>query len=309
MKFCVYLIISLNLLLVSLPANALSIAMVVWRGQTDAEISFLESLEDMGFETEITLINAEQDKAKLGRIIRKDLTNNLHKFDYVYSFGTTATKAVKTHLDGKRPHIFNIVSYPADAEILPSEQGGQKNTAGVSSRVPIELQIINARKLIAMDKVAVAFNPREANSTRQLEKMTELAKAHQFEVVPLRIRPNQSLFMADLKQLDKHLPVSAVYLPSDSFLISNSKEILTYINESKIPSICAVSTYIKNGCLTGTVANYQTLGKLAASIVKAHQNGVALADMAVKYDTEAVLTINHKTRTMLNLDNIEQAEK
>lgn len=302
-------LLAVSLLMVSFSAHALSIAMVVWRGQTDAETGFIAALEEQGHDVEVTWYDAGQDKVKLGQLIRGELSQNLDKYDYVYSFGTTVGKAVKTHLNGRKPHIFNIVSFPAKAGILPSEQGGQKNTAGVSSRVATETQFTNAMEFMSLSKVVVAFNPREQNSTLQLQKAVELGKKYDFEVVPLRIRPDAEVFMSDLQKLEELMPISAIYLPSDSFLISNAQQIMKYVNENDIPSICAVSAYIKNGCLIGTLADYDSLGRLAAGIVEKHQEGVDISSLPVEFDTEPSPTINQLTQEKLGIGPVTKAEK
>lgn len=308
-KYISSLLLTLSLLMVSFSAHALSIAMVVWRGQTDAETGFIAALEEQGHDVELTWYDAGQDRMKLGQLIRGELSENLDNYDYIYSFGTTVTKALKTHLNGRKPHIFNIVSFPAKAGILPSEQGGQKNTAGVSSRVPTEKQFTNAMEFMRLSKVVVAFNPREQNSTLQLQKAVELGKKYEFDVVPLRIRPDADVFMSDLQKLKKHLPISAIYLPSDSFLISNAEQIMKYVNENEIPSICAVSAYLKNGCLIGTLADYDRLGRLAAGIVEKHQQGVDISSLPVEFDTEPSPTISELTQEKLRIGPFTKAEK
>jgi len=50
------------LLVTSLPGFALSIAMVVWRGETEAERGFIQGLQELGYEAEVTVYNAEQEK-------------------------------------------------------------------------------------------------------------------------------------------------------------------------------------------------------------------------------------------------------
>jgi len=204
-------------------------------------------------------------------------------------------------LKGRKPHIFNIVSYPSASGILPSEEGGQINTAGVSSRVLTEAQIINARQYLTLKKVAVPFNPREMNSTLQLAKMVELGNKYNFDVFPVRIRPSDENYLTDLKRITKINQLSAIYLPSDSFLISKASEIISFTNSVEIPSICAVSAYMNHGCFVGTVADYNKLGKLAASIVDQHIRGTELFDIPVKFDNSPSPVVNEETRALLRL--------
>ena len=284
--------LALILLIPFMPAYATSVAMVLWRGQTDAELGFIEGLEELGYSVNITVFDADQDKRNLAKILRKDLAANIDEFDYVYSFGTTVTKAVQLQLKGTKPHVFNIVNNPVKSGILPSEQGGQHNTAGVSNRVLLQEQINSARAVIPLEDIVFLFNPREANSTQQLEKLVELGKVENFNVIPLRIRPDEDRYMSDLEKIREHQSISAVYLPADSFLISNSKPILDFINDENIPSVCAVSKFLKDGCTVGVVSDYYALGKLAASIVHQREEGKEFSEIPVQFDPAPVPSIN-----------------
>ena len=87
-KLKIHAVLLALMILVPIPVQAMSVAMIVWRGETDAERGFMEGLRTLGHEAEVTVFNAEQDKRKLGRIIRVDLAESLDQFDYIYTFGT-----------------------------------------------------------------------------------------------------------------------------------------------------------------------------------------------------------------------------
>jgi ABC-type uncharacterized transport system substrate-binding protein len=50
----------------------LKIAMVLWRGETEAEKGFQQGLKDLGYSVQYTVMNAGEDRAELGRLLRED---------------------------------------------------------------------------------------------------------------------------------------------------------------------------------------------------------------------------------------------
>jgi len=108
----------------------LKVAMVQWRGETEACRGFKDALKKMGYSVQYTVLNAGQDRSTLGRLLREELLPNLSNFDYVYSYGTTASKMTKTALNNKAPHVFRKVAAPVESGIAASmkSSGGNKGS-------------------------------------------------------------------------------------------------------------------------------------------------------------------------------------
>jgi hypothetical protein len=70
----------------------LHIAMIVWRGETEAEQGFKDELQALGYTVQYTIVNAGQDEKALGRLLQRDIVPNLRNFDYIYTFGTTVSE-------------------------------------------------------------------------------------------------------------------------------------------------------------------------------------------------------------------------
>ena len=81
----------------------LSVALILWRGETLAEQGFKGKLTDLGYSVKYTTYNAKQKRSNLGRDLRHDLVPALGSFDYIYSFGTTSTQMTKSSVQGKVP--------------------------------------------------------------------------------------------------------------------------------------------------------------------------------------------------------------
>lgn len=51
----------------------LKVAMILWRGETDAEKGFRDGLKELGYSVRYTTVDGKQNKAKLGQILREQL--------------------------------------------------------------------------------------------------------------------------------------------------------------------------------------------------------------------------------------------
>lgn len=247
-------------------------------------------------------MNAGQDRGEFGRLLREELNPKLDSFDYVYVFGTTATLATKSIVHDRVPVVFNIVSDPVGAGIVKSADASGENTAGVTNEVPLALQLQTALHVIPVKRLGLFFNPREKNSMLIRDKIQELAASLKIKVVDLRSPPAHDMLKENLHKLrDRSIVVDAVYLPSDSFLVSNAKRIATELRASKVKSIAAIETYVDQGALMGVVPEYRALGKAVAAIVHRHEGGQRLHDMPVEMDRTPVLKINAATSRALNV--------
>jgi len=307
------------LLLMLLPAGGdavfaagknLKIAMILWRGETDAEKGFRDGLKELGYSVQYIEMNAGQDRAELGRLLREDLKPRLDGVDYVYVFGTTATVAVKSIVQDKTPVIFNIVADPVGAGVVRSMESSAGNIAGVTNEIPLALQIKTALTVVPFKRLGFLFNPREKNSMLIRERLVEVARPLGIEVVDLRSAPALDMLQENLQKLrDKTIAVDAVYLPADSFLVSNAKLIGAELKAARVKSIAAIESYIDHGALMGVVPDYHQLGKAAATIVHRHQGGQKLQDMPVQADRDPVLKINGATGRLLGITIPELVRK
>jgi ABC-type uncharacterized transport system substrate-binding protein len=283
-------------------AKTLRIAMVLWRGETDAEKGFRDGLKELGYAPQYVVMNAGQDRAELGRVIREELKPRLEMLDYVYVFGTTATLAARSIVQDKVPLVFNIVADPVGAGIVRSLEASGSNIAGVTNEIPLTLQLQTALGVIPIRRLGLLFNPREKNSMLIRDKILEVARPLGIEVVDLRSPPAQEMLQDNLQRLrDGAVAVDAVYLPADSFIVSNAKLIGAGLRTARIKSIGALETYVDHGALLGVVPDYHQLGRAAAMVVHRHQGGQRLHDMAVQADREPVLKVNAATSRALGV--------
>jgi ABC-type uncharacterized transport system substrate-binding protein len=290
--------------------DELKIAMVLWRGETPAEQGFKEKLKELGYTVHYTTMNAAQDKGELGRLVREDLKANARDFDYVYTFGTTVSKAVRIMLRDEVPQIFNIVAAPVEAGLVESMQSPGRNVTGVTNAIPLSLQLDTARKVIGFKRLGLIFNPREKNSMAIRRSLKEISQTYGFKIVDLKSPPARNALENNLAKLkDGSIVVDAVYLPQDSFVVSNAELIGNELKSAKVKSIGSIKKYIVNGALMGVVPDYNTLGREAAIIVDRHRKGENFKNISVQLPREALLIINRSTSQALQMDIPEQFTK
>lgn len=281
--------------------SRLKVAMVLWRGETAAERGFRDGLKSYGHRATIDVFNAEQNKSKVGSILRKKIKQK--DYDYVYTFGTTVSLLTKSYLNGEVPHIFNIVADPVGAGLATSLKSSGGNLCGVKSGIPLNLQIETAHQLLKFKRLGYIFNSREKNSNLTLDTLEEISRDLKFKVIKLRSPPAQDRLGMNLRKIvDQSIMVDAVYLPSDSYIVSNAKEIALFLRRAGVPSVGAIKKYITEGALMGSVADYYELGREAASILNQHQKGRNFENMSIRTPSRPKLVLNETTMTFLGLE-------
>lgn len=289
-------------------SKSLKIAMILWRGETLAEQGLKAGLKELGYSVEYVTYNADQDKSKLAEILKSEIEPKLEQFDYIYCFGTTAAKMAQKVVGNKVPQFFNAVSAPVEAEIVKSMDNPGGNISGVTNVVPVEKQLEQIRKLVSFKKLGIMFNPREKNSVVRAEEAGAVSGKLNFEVVELNVAPEgQQLENTLQKLVDKNIEVDAVFLPSDSYLISQAKLIGEKLRQAKIPSFGTQKESIEGGALAGLVPDYYELGKLAAGIVDQNQKGKQMGEIPVAISKNPKLVVNRKTGEILGIQLAEGA--
>jgi ABC-type uncharacterized transport system substrate-binding protein len=295
----VNLLVFSNSLLAS--EKSLTIAMILWRGETRAESGFKDGLKELGYSAEYIIVNADQDIKKLGVLLSK-LKPKFDNFDYIYTFGTTVSRRTRVIINDRVPQIFNVVTDPVGAGIVQGMDSSGGNISGMSDAIPISVQIKSALEVIKFNKLGIFFNPREKNSMIIRKELYNIAKDFDVEVIDLRSPPVQKMLQENLqKVIDQSIPVDAVYLPSDSFLVSNAELIGSQLRAAKVKSIGAIKSFIENGALMGVVIDLYILGRAVAKIVDRHQKGEKLQNIPIEKVEEPYLIINKTTSDILDI--------
>lgn len=239
--------------------NDVHIAMVLWRGVTEAEQGFQAQLKESGeFGCHFEIFDANQDKKKLKTIIQ---ALDPSKYDLIYAFGTTVTKMLKQRVSD-RPIVFNIVSRPIKAKVIDSWENSGSNVTGASNAVPMHSAFSTVSRVLKIRRLGFLYNPKEDNSKIQRDEIEGLQGKFGYRMVDVPIETLDDLPGAIGKLLDGN--VDAVLLPSDSFVKASADHIIPLLNENRIPSIVSIPAMVRdNQAFLGLGPDYYKLGKLA----------------------------------------------
>jgi putative ABC transport system substrate-binding protein len=263
-----YLIILITLSVVRVPfANAEppvlnetipTVAIITWRGETDAERGFVKGLTRYGEHIRFIRYYAAQDLKRLELIIEQI---KIRQVQLIYVFGTTATQFLISRVK-TIPVVFNVVSLPVATGIIKSWEKSGNNAVGVSNKVPIYNQLKAFKVTVDFKRLGIIFNPAEVNSIAQKDQVEELSKALNFSLYAYPVTGNTDIKKA-LMGLGR--TVDAVYIPADSLVKSLGGKIIRIVNENKIPTMTAIESMVPDDrVLLGLVASYYDLGIVAA---------------------------------------------
>lgn len=287
------------------PAQAknLRIAMVLWRDpHSPAEAGFKDRLKELGYSADYTTILANQDRGTLRSLFEAEISPRLETFDYVYSFGTTASQMVQALVAGRVPQLFNIVSNPVAAGIAQSLEAPGGNISGASNYNQPSAQIEAALLLFKFKRLGLLFNPRETNSMATRQRLQGITQQYGMELVDLRAPPAQGELQDNLRKLAAgEIMVDAVFLPEDSFILSQAALIGPALRAAGIKAIGTLQPFIDHGALIGVVPDYYELGQGVAGILDRNRKGEPLGGIPVYQTRTPTLFINGTTATALGV--------
>ena len=291
-----------------LPAGEqpLRIAMLLWRGETQAEEGFKEGLRELGYSADYTTFDMGQDLKQLGLTLN-EISLNINSYDYVYTFGTTVSRRAKLIIQQRVPQLFNAVTDPVGAGIVDSMVAPGRFISGATDKVPLALQVEKMLETMTINRLGFFFNPREKNSMLIREELYQLALQKNFEIVEFRCPPQGNLLEEHLQRLaDTPDLVDAVFLPSDSFIGSQAGFIGRKLVEARVVSFGSHKEFIESGVLMGIVIDYHRLGKAVAAILDRHQREGSFHDIPVARPQEYEWLINRNTQQVLKVNLPEQ---
>ncbi len=237
-----------------------AVALILWRGMTDAETAYLERLKKSDkYAFQFAVFDAKQDRNKLAKIIH-DIEPR--KYGVLYAFGTIVTDELKDNFKNT-PIVYNAVSRPVEVGLIKSWQNSGNNVTGVSNVVPIESLFIIMRKVLHIDRLGFMYNPKEPNAAVQLTDVLMSQNDFKYSLIPIPVDSDKAIPIAVQKALNEK--VDAVLFPADSFIMSRAKDIIPRLNELHIPTVASLPEMVSDfKALMGIGPDYKELGRMAA---------------------------------------------
>lgn len=274
-----------------------AVAMFLWRGLTDSELGFMETLRAAGdFEPTFTILNAQADPKRLQQLVQASKTQH---YDLIYGFGTTVAMALKAEIKDT-PIVFNIVARPLESGLIASWAHSGNNLTGISNEVPMASAFRVLRMMVPFRKLGFIYNPLESNARIQMEEVKNQQRRFGFRLLPIPL-PNAGALDASLQSLLTN-GADAVLLPSDSMVLIHGQAIVHFLNTYGIPTIASIPEVVKeSGAFVALGPDYRDLGRLAGQNALAVLRGARPAEVPSRKGSQQTLTVNMKTAKRLGL--------
>lgn len=212
------------------------------------------------------------------------------KPDLIYAMSTPAALAAKAATAGTDiPVVFGPVSTPVKAGIVESMKYPGGNITGVTFG-PQEPRRLDMLKKIKpeLKLVAVPYNPNDKSPRIGVSKLTEIAHGLKIDLLLLEVTSeeelNDKLFASDK-------PFDAIFVPTDSMMVSLSEKIAEFAIEKKIPYTCPQQEGVYTGALFSYGFSIRDLGTQAARLVHMILSGTKPSEIPVEI-SDFQITIN-----------------
>ncbi len=292
-----------------LPATAVqakNVLVVTWQGKLPSEKSFEKRLKELQPDVKFHNIDAQRSKTILANLLRK---TDLKQYDLVYSFGTTCSKIVKQFLQGKRPHLFNIVSAPVLSGIVENLEKPGNNTTGAKLLISTATQIELMVKLKKIKKLVAWFDPREKQNKSLLQETHDITEKLGIELKTFRIIPDAANFNALLTNASTEANKSdALILLGGSSFHQNAKKLHSKLSPSLFV-IAGSKYFVLNGSTVALAADFEERGAIVAEQGHKILNGANAGELPVSLVTMRNATLFVNKDTIQNTDvNIFKAQ-
>ncbi len=288
---------------------------IFWEGCEHGCQGFLDEIENSGFDADVLIRDAMQDRDKLPEFIAEARDIGA---DLVLTYGTSVTLGVAGQMDdaepekfiSQRPLVFMYVSDPFGSGIAESFEGsGRPHIAGTYNRVPEAVNIKTIRTIQPdFDHLGILFNLNERNSALKVKEMAELSKEMGFELTALEIDPgNQgvpdpALIPSKVAELAE-AGVDFIYLGSSSFLRLNAEVFTGAAVENGLPILSPYEEVVREqDALLSIAARAADVGALAAQqALKILRDGAKPGDLPIARVTDFAYVVNMDVANKLGM--------
>lgn len=203
--------------------------------------------------------------------------------DLIYAWGTPTTLALAGRHDATgqddairdTPIVFTEVTDPVGADLLPSLATPGRNVTGVSHVAPLPVQLSAIRAYRPFTRLGYLHNPAEPNSGLIRDRLQELARSQNFEIVEASLPllpqggPDPAQISPQIQTLAQR-KADFLYVGPITFLALTHRDAVTGAAlEHGLPTFCATESIVRqSGCLFGLFSNGANIGRYAASMAR-----------------------------------------
>lgn len=270
--------------------------------------SFKEEMIALGYPEDcMDFQNAANDPSNLNSIMQK-FTGD--KKDAIVAIATPTAQAA-ANFAKDTPIVFSAVSDPIGAGLLTNIEKPDKGITGTSDEIQVD-QILDLALTINPEIKTLGFmyNPSEANSVSNLEKVKAYCKEKNIEVVESAVTS-----ISDVQTNAQVLvtKVDAIFAPNDNTVASAMSALANEANKAKVPVFVGADSMVQDGGFATVGIDYTDLGKETAHMVDDILNGKTAEELPVKVFKEDLnVYVNESVLNTLGItlpDEVQNNEK
>lgn len=264
----------------------------------DAHKSFVKALVLKGYDqsnVEVITQVPNPDPISWANSIRKF---NAIGADVIITYGASATLAA-LHEANDIPIVFADVYGPVETGIAKSMSSSGRNTAGMSSKIPLVTLVKTAMELKPIRALGVVYNTREEGSLVQLKEARRIAAQTGFALVEVNLTGPAGMDAALASLFAAR--VDCIYVSECTAASRGLEKIVHRAAELKIPVISQMPGAAQKGAMLSLEADPAEQGQVAADYAARILAGKRPAQLSVATPKRVDLIVNLKTAKMLEL--------
>lgn len=297
-------------------AETKTIYVVMWEGECEHSCrGFLDTIEASGFDAEVLLRFADQDKSRFPGFVEESRQLGA---DLVATYGTSVTLGIlgrKTDDGDPRyvqgvPGVFWYVADPFGTGIAEGFDGtGRPHIAGTFNRVPEEVNIRTIRSIRPdFSHLGILYNGNERNSQIKVEEHRALSQEMGYEFTAVELdpgnpgAPDPGLIPVRMKELAA-AGVDFIYLGSSSYLRLHADEFTGAAVENGIPILSPYEEVVReNQALVSIAARAWDVGRAGAEqALRILRDGAVPGDLPIERVTDFAYVVNMDVARRLNI--------
>lgn len=255
-----------------------TIYMVTWRGFSEEEKGFVETLRKKNINFTMIQRDCQQNSAKIPEFVKEI---KAQKPDLVYAHGTAITHGiVGTHAERNDaqfiadiPVVAFVSADPVESHVVATLENSGRNLALISDNIPFVPQLTAWREYFGKKQVRIAYiyHPSETKYLVIEQKLKELTTKEELVVDfypltkgPKKSKPNEREIEQFMKKIAE-TKADFLYVPNQNFLGFSTKIVTDAAKKHKIPVFSLSEMMVRNQeAMFGLACHAYYFGELAA---------------------------------------------
>lgn len=273
------------------PKKTVAIGQIIENADLDkVRLGALEGLKKAGF-ADLTIIyeNAQGDIGTSVQIAKRFVGLSP---DLILVIGTPTAQAV-ARSTSKIPVVFGGIADPMGAGLVTNMSHPGANITGTRSFTPVEPQFDLIKQILPNAKrIGILSNPAEANSRAAVDAFVKVGSERGYQFVREMITSSSETLSAASNLAGK---VDAIYIPTDSTVVSAMESVVKVSLSNKIPLFTAETAGVNRGALASVGLDWTEIGMDTGAIAARVLAGEKPGDIAVEPASKVSLRLNAKT--------------